>query len=43
MIRFLKARNYDLDKTKQMWDNFIKWRITNDIDNIQNYEFSEID
>lgn len=43
LLRFLRARKFDLVKTKEMWVNFINWRKENNVDEIANYVFSEID
>jgi hypothetical protein len=34
LLRFLRARKFDIDKTKLMFNNFINWRKENDVDNI---------
>lgn len=34
LLRFLRARKFDMDKTKLMFNNFIEWRRENDVDNI---------
>lgn len=34
LLRFLRARKFDMDKTKLMFHNFIEWRKENDVDNI---------
>ena len=34
LLRFLRARKFDLTKALQMWTNFIKWRGENNIDTI---------
>jgi hypothetical protein len=35
LLRFLRARKFDVDKTYNMFSNFIKWRKENDVDNIE--------
>lgn len=32
LLRFLRARKFDLQKTIKMWDDFIDWRVKNKID-----------
>ena len=34
LLRFLRARKFDMDKTKLMFNNFLDWRKENDVDNI---------
>lgn len=34
LLRFLRARKFDIDKTKLMFNNFLEWRRDNDVDNI---------
>lgn len=34
LCRFCRARDFDLTKVIKMWDDFWKWRIDNDIENI---------
>lgn len=36
LLRFCRARNFQVDKIKEMWSNFIKFRQDNDCDNILN-------
>ena len=35
LLRFLRARQFKMDKTVKMWDDNINWRKKNNIDNIQ--------
>eukprot|EP01016_Furgasonia_blochmanni_P002439 TRINITY_DN10956_c0_g1_i2.p1 TRINITY_DN10956_c0_g1~~TRINITY_DN10956_c0_g1_i2.p1 ORF type:complete len:484 (+),score=114.66 TRINITY_DN10956_c0_g1_i2:3-1454(+) len=41
LLRFLRARKFDLPKAQEMWNNFLKWRKENDVDNIDKYNFEE--
>jgi hypothetical protein len=34
LTRFLRARQYDLEKAHLMWSNFIKWRAEKNVDEI---------
>jgi len=34
LLRFLRARKFDLTKALQMWSNFYKWRQENKVDDI---------
>eukprot|EP00271_Cylindrocystis_brebissonii_P007916 TRINITY_DN21835_c0_g1_i1.p1 TRINITY_DN21835_c0_g1~~TRINITY_DN21835_c0_g1_i1.p1 ORF type:complete len:783 (+),score=153.92 TRINITY_DN21835_c0_g1_i1:287-2350(+) len=42
LLRFLKARKFDLDATKLMWSNWLKWREEYGTDNIQSFEYPEL-
>jgi hypothetical protein len=42
LLRFLRARKFDIEKTTEMWKNFINWRREKNVDGIANYEFPEL-
>ncbi|PIN08214.1 Phosphatidylinositol transfer protein SEC14 [Handroanthus impetiginosus] len=44
MLRFLKARKFDLDKTVQMWSEMLNWRTENGVDSIiQDFIYDELE
>ncbi|CAM8951808.1 unnamed protein product [Rhodiola kirilowii] len=44
LLRFLKARDFNLDKTVQMWEEMLKWRKEYGTDTIlEDFEFTELE
>lgn len=43
LLRFCRARKFDLQKILLMWNNFVNWRKENNIDNIETYVFHELE
>jgi len=35
LLKFLRARKFDVNNSFTMFSNFIKWRADNDVDNVE--------
>jgi hypothetical protein len=42
LLRFLRARKFDMDKTILMFTTFMDWRKENDVDNILDVTIKEL-
>ena len=42
LLRFCRERKFDYSKVELMFDNFLKWRKDNDVDNIAKMDISPI-
>jgi CRAL/TRIO, N-terminal domain len=40
LLRFLRARKFDMEKTLLMFNNFMNWRKEQDVDNILTVRYS---
>ena len=42
LLRFLRARKFDLEKTTEMWKHFIQWRKDKKVEEVRDYDFAEL-
>lgn len=43
LLRFLKARKFDIEKAKHMWSEMLRWRNEYGVDNIEEFNYTELD
>jgi len=43
LLRFCRARKFDIKKVEEMFRNLIKWRTENKVDEIDSFEFDELE
>lgn len=43
LVRFLRARKFDMGKSLEMFNKYLSWRAENDVDNISSFQFDEVD
>lgn len=41
LLRFLRARKFDMEKTQFMFKNYLQWRKDNGVDDIKSFDFTE--